>query len=157
MASTRADCALSRDRTGWRFLNHPQTPLAIASRPLSSGAFTRRASKMVNSSLVAISVMGQLQPFRACALGLDELPEAAAPLPDERLLFELEADVGPLPGDQVAHVVQHHAGTELGDNELVLLVFGRIDHRRPAADRRQGGADRPVLCGRHELHGTGLE
>src|SRR4051812_16009159 len=68
-----------------------------------------------------------LDPRRAAALGLDELPEAAGPLPDERLLVEREADVGPLAEDVAALGVVHgDADVELRDQELLgVLGVGR--------------------------------
>ena len=43
-------CSLRRDSTGRRFFAQPTTPLTIVSSPRSSGALTRRASKMDQSS-----------------------------------------------------------------------------------------------------------
>src|SRR4051812_45631299 len=81
------------------------------------------------------------QPLRAALALLDELPEPAAPLLDERLLVELEADVGLLPRhvrplhvgvvlvQHVPHVVRAELDSQLELRRLELLAAGvvRVD------------------------------
>ena len=51
----RAACTLNLGNTRLRFLNHPTNPFTNVSNQRNSGALTRRASKIDQSSLVAKS------------------------------------------------------------------------------------------------------
>src|SRR5437867_3912944 len=186
--STRSAWARYRLRAGAWFLNHPATPLAAASSPRSSGALTRRASKTDHSSLEAIWVMGRevrgrrsevrkvsnastafpnlctltsdlsLHPLRPALALLDELPEPAAPLLDERLLVELEADVGLLAGDEAGVVVrQLHPQLELRRRQLLAAGVVRIDGDLFPAGLRQRRVGRIVMRRPAVLDGGAIE